>query len=91
MQAGQHEFDIQCEAFGSRLRELRLRVDRTQEAVAEGARISLATYNKAENGRANLRFDVICRLAPALEVELVDLFNFSHHIGKKRRRRSPLQ
>ena len=91
MQAGQHELDIQRDAFGSRLRELRLKIDRTQEAVADGAHISLATYNKAENGRANLRFDVICRLAPALDVEVEDLFKFSHHIGKPRRRRSSMQ
>jgi len=91
MQTGQREFKVQQDAFGIRLRELRLKVDRTQEAVAEGARISLATYNKAENGRANLRFDVICRLAPALEVEVEDLFKYGHHIGKKRRNRGAVK
>ena len=87
MQVGLSDRDVKRELFGSRLRELRLRVDRTQEEIAEGARISLATYNKAENGRANLSFDTICRLAPVLQVELIDLFKFDHHTAKRRRQR----
>jgi transcriptional regulator with XRE-family HTH domain len=91
MQTGLSERDLRRDAFGSRLRELRLRVDRTQEEIAEGADISLATYNKAENGRANLNFDTICRLAPVLEVEVTDLFKFDHHLARRRRRRSSIQ
>jgi HTH-type transcriptional regulator, competence development regulator len=91
MQAGFSDRDMKRELFGSRLRELRLRVDRTQEEIAAGARVSLATYNKAENGRANLNFDTICRLAPALEVEVADLFRFDHHTARRRRHRSSIQ
>jgi transcriptional regulator with XRE-family HTH domain len=74
-------------AFGSRLRELRLRVDLTQEEVAEQAAISLTTYNRAENGNANLSFDLMCRLAPVLQVELTGLVDFEHHKARKRTRR----
>lgn len=87
MQTGLSDRDLRRDAFGSRLRELRLKVDRTQEEIANEADISLATYNKAENGRANLNFDTICRLAPALEVEVPDLFKFDHHIAGRRRHR----
>jgi DNA-binding XRE family transcriptional regulator len=91
MQSGKREFKVQQDAFGGRLRELRLRVDRTQEAVAKEAGIALATYNKAETGKGNPRLDVICRLAPALEVEVEELFKYNHHIGKKRRSRSSVK
>lgn len=68
------ELDATRSAFGSRLRKLRLMVGLTQEEVARRADISLGTYSKAENGKVNLRFDVIFRLASALEVEVGELF-----------------
>lgn len=78
-----NERDVNRYAFGRRLRELRLRVDLSQDEVADKAEISRGTYNKAENGKANLGFDAICRLAPVLEVEVAGLFDFDRYKVRK--------
>lgn len=63
--------------FGSRVYELRLKANITQAQLAEKADVSNDTISRIERGLRCPSFDVLERLAEALQVEVRDLFNFS--------------
>jgi transcriptional regulator with XRE-family HTH domain len=60
-------------AFGTRLRELRLRRRLTQSDVAERAGVSLVYVSQIERGLRNPTLGVVIRLAHAVRVTPCDL------------------
>jgi transcriptional regulator with XRE-family HTH domain len=60
-------------ALGAAIRELRVKSGRTQEAVAQGAGITVAHLSGIERGYANPKWATIERLAIALDVSLIDV------------------
>jgi transcriptional regulator with XRE-family HTH domain len=63
------------EPFARRLEELRLGRGLTQRALAKRARVSTNHYQEIAHARANPTVIVLLRLAAALEVPLVELFD----------------
>ncbi|MBR23267.1 MAG: transcriptional regulator [Leifsonia sp.] len=61
-------------ALGSRVRELRIERDWTQEALAEHADIHTTYVSGIERGRRNVSLDILHRVATALGVEIRELF-----------------
>ena len=56
------------EAFGIALKRLRKERDRSQEATAHEAGLSLTSLARIETGRQEARFGTILRLALALDI-----------------------
>ncbi len=63
--------------FGLRVRELRLASGLSQEAFANKHGFARSYLSKIERGKSNLALDAIVRLADALGVEVIALFDFS--------------
>ena len=61
-------------AIGKRIRELRLARGMTQEAVAEKARIHTKYFGNIERGEVNLTVSTIERIAQALDVPVLEMF-----------------
>lgn len=62
------------QAFGRRLRELRVTTGRTQASTAAEAGIDRAFYVNVENGKNNISLNKIFALADALSVDVAELF-----------------
>lgn len=62
--------------FGKRMRFLRRTKDLTQEQLAERAGLSLQSVGEIERGRGNPTLVNVERLSAALEVDLINLFDF---------------
>lgn len=62
--------------LGRRVRELRKSQDFSQEQLAERMGINEKYLSSIERGRENPTLDLLIKLADALNVELVDLFNW---------------
>lgn len=60
--------------FASRLRDLRLDLDKTQEEASLMCRLSLTYYRDLENGRRNPTFKILYKLAKGYNVTLEELF-----------------
>ena len=69
--------------FGRRIRSLRKLRDFTQEDLAEATSLSAEYISKIERGLASPSFDVIARFATALQVDPLDLFDFSELRGNR--------
>lgn len=63
--------------LGQRIKELRAARDMSQEQLAERMDANVSYISSVERGRENPTLDFMAKLADALEVELVDLFNFA--------------
>lgn len=63
--------------FGHRVAQLRLRVEWTQEKLAEVSGFDRKTINRIENGRHSASLDRVFVLAYALGVEPIELFRWS--------------
>lgn len=63
----------QREAFGHRLRELRLSAGLSQEELAEAASIHRTYVSSVERGQRNVSLDNIVALAQALKVDAAQL------------------
>lgn len=61
-------------AVGRRIRELRLARGLTQEAVAAKAQIHTKYYGALERGEVNLTIATVERIASALDVPVVEVF-----------------
>lgn len=61
------------EAFGVALKRLRKERDRSQEATAHEAGLSLTSLARIETGRQEARFGTILRLAAALRISPAEL------------------
>lgn len=64
--------------FGKRLRELRTAKMLTQETVAELIEIKPENYSRIENGLSFPKPENIVKLSKVLNVEIAELFQFSH-------------
>ena len=56
------------EAFGERLRELRLRIGLSQEELGDAAGLDRTYVSSCERGRRNVSIETICKFAAALRV-----------------------
>jgi transcriptional regulator with XRE-family HTH domain len=72
-------------AFGQRLRDLRKKLDLSQEEVAHRARVHATYLSDLERGMQTPTLDVVNRLAVALKVTLAELFQ---PLGRRFRTRS---
>jgi transcriptional regulator with XRE-family HTH domain len=63
------------QVFGQRLRELRRRLDLSQEETAHRARLHVTYLSDLERGMQTPTLDVVNRLATALRVTLAELFD----------------
>ncbi|MFH1637556.1 MAG: helix-turn-helix transcriptional regulator, partial [Candidatus Woesearchaeota archaeon] len=64
--------------LGARVYELRRRVNLTQAQFAERVGVSNDTISRIERGIRSPSFDVLERIAKALDIEVLELFNFSN-------------
>jgi transcriptional regulator with XRE-family HTH domain len=72
-------------AFGIRVRELRQRLELSQETLAERADLHRNYIGGIERGERNVGLINVGRLAAALEVSVADLFaTFSQKPAKRR-------
>lgn len=69
------------ELFGLRVRELRKRLDMSQEELAEKAKINPKYISRIEMGHQFPSTDILVKLAEALNVEVKDFFEFDHTTG----------
>jgi transcriptional regulator with XRE-family HTH domain len=69
--------------LGKRIRYLRRLNDLSQEDFAEKAGISHKYLGEIERGKANLTIDIAGKIAAALNIEMMDLFDFKHEIGRQ--------
>ncbi|MER5882736.1 helix-turn-helix transcriptional regulator [Streptomyces sp. NPDC001941] len=60
-------------AIGDQIRAARLWANLTQEKVALRVDMSLASYNRIEQGHASAKLDTLIRIADAIGVPLADL------------------
>lgn len=60
-------------ALGQAIRELRLQVDLTQEALAHRADVTVGQLSKIERGHSNPRWLTVMKIAYGLGVPLSDL------------------
>lgn len=61
--------------FGERVREIRLYRNMIQLDLGEAIGMERSEISKIENGKKNIEFNTMVRLAEALEVELSDFFS----------------
>jgi XRE family transcriptional regulator, regulator of sulfur utilization len=61
-------------AFGRRIRELRMRLNLSQEQLAERADLHWTYVSEVERGRRGPSLDVIGRLAVGLRIPLSEMF-----------------
>ena len=69
--------------FGKRVKELRKSNGYTQEQIAEKINIEPPNISKMENGLHFPQPDKIEKIADALNVEILELFNFGHIKSKQ--------
>ena len=62
--------------FGKRIAKLRARKKITQENLAEMVNYSPNHLSKLESGRTNPSFDLLVKIADALDVDISELFKF---------------
>lgn len=63
--------------IGKRLRNIRMRRGLSQEALAHRASIHPTYIGQLERGEKNATLETINKIARALDIELIDLFNFT--------------
>jgi transcriptional regulator with XRE-family HTH domain len=71
--ADRREKDPELVEFGARLRELRLKADLTQEALADGADLHWTFVGQVERGERNISYRNLRKLATGLGVEAREL------------------
>jgi transcriptional regulator with XRE-family HTH domain len=70
--------------LGKRIRDLRVQKKHSQEKLGEMSQTSGKYIGEIERGQANLTIDVVEKLSTALEVEMVELFDYQHEMGNGR-------
>ncbi len=70
--------------FGMRMKELRTARNLSQEQLAEKSGISPKYMSRIEMGLHFPSFDIITKLATALQVEVKDFFEFAHEAKNTR-------
>jgi transcriptional regulator with XRE-family HTH domain len=69
---------IRKKLFGKRIKVLRKNKGLTQEKLVERMDISLNYLSSMERGLENPTFDMLMKISDALEVEIMELFNYRH-------------
>ena len=64
--------------IGKRIQELRKARGLSEEKIAEKADISSTYLSRIECGRENPTLDMLIKLTSALEVEMLEMFDFGH-------------
>lgn len=70
----------------SALRERRVILGLTQQAVADRAKIPIQSYQQFESGKRKIRrvsFDIACRVIEALEMTPTDFYHGDYTIGEE--------
>ena len=62
--------------FGRRLKSLRTGRGLTQEQLADATELSIESISKMERGIFGPRFDILQKIASAINVDVMDLFDF---------------
>lgn len=68
------------------LRERRVILGLTQQAVADRAQIPIQSYQQFESGKRKIRrasFDIACRVIEALEMTPTDFYHGDYSIGEE--------
>ena len=68
--------------FGDNFKRIRKAKGMTQDLVAERASLSTPYISDVERGRANPTLSTAEKLALALQVDVLELFNFGHNPAK---------
>ena len=68
------------ELLGRRIRSLRTAKGLTQQELGGRAEVNYKFLGEIERGRQNPSFDVLLRIASALEVDLAEVFRFEHEV-----------
>lgn len=69
--------------FGARIKEIRRKRNLSQERLAEKADINSKYLSRIERGTENPTFDLLIKLAHALDVEMWEMFDFGHIKSRK--------
>ena len=69
--------------LGKRIRYLRRLDDLSQEDLAEKAGVSHKYIGEIERGKANLTIDIAEKIAAALNIEMMDLFDYKHEVSQQ--------
>ena len=70
--------------LGRRIRSLREMKDWTQQELGERADVNYKFLGAIERGQQNPSFDILVKVASALDVELPTLFQFEHEIADRK-------
>ncbi|GFO58754.1 hypothetical protein GMST_10790 [Geomonas silvestris] len=65
--------------LGARIKELRRRVGMSQDQLAERVGIEGKYISRIEVGRRSPSLETLEKIADSLDVEMKELFDFSHH------------
>lgn len=71
------------EQFGKRFKQVRKEKGKTQLDIEVATGINNGDISRIENGKTNIEFITIAKLAEALGVEMSDLFHFETSVSKK--------
>lgn len=75
----------QLERFGQRMRAIRKHKNLTLVDLETITGIANGKISKIENGGTNVEFNTIVRLADALGVEIMELFNYDGPLPKNKK------
>lgn len=67
--------------LGKRVREVRTKRNISQEKLAELSGISSRHISEMERGESNPSYQVLEKVAGALQVDLIDFFDYGHQKG----------
>ena len=68
--------------LGARIKELRKRAGLSQDQLAEKVGIESKYLSRIEVGKRHPSLDALERIADSLQVEMKELFDYSHHDGE---------
>ncbi len=71
------------ELIGKRIKELRKLKGLSQEQLSEKAEITPNYLSRIERGTENPTLDMLIKLAIALDIDMVEMFDFGHKKNKR--------
>ena len=74
MKTEQNRYNEELAQFGVRAKMFRLNLGLTQLELAENIGVERSEISKIENGKSNIQFRTIVRLAEALNIPTIELF-----------------
>lgn len=76
----QDRYNKEIKLLGERLKQIRIHRNMIQLDLAEAIGMDRSEISKMENGKQNVEFNTLVRLAEALQVNLSDFFTASPEI-----------